>query len=204
MDPCPPQGLQEQGIEDLIVNVELNNKVTIANLSFLSQSGVWSHYGMWTRKKHYPSPTLTTASRRCHTILLISEFQSPPTVTSTFVFLVVTFVKLNCCEVALQELLMAMSRLICLFFFTVFLNFQIYLFSKLKILVLRFWKGKTGHTTIATCNSHTVPLGPLCLWQWFLNLCWYFLYFQSCNLHFWTTSPHPFPSDLFAKFSSPF
>ena len=99
---------------------------------------------------------------------------------------------------------MAMSRLICLFFFTVFLNFQIYLFSKLKILVLRFWKGKTGHTTIATCNSHTVPLGPLCLWQWFLNLCWYFLYFQSCNLHFWTTSPHPFPSDLFAKFSSPF
>ena len=80
------------------------------------------------------------------------------------------------------------------FFFTVFLNFQICLFSKLKILVLRFWKGKTGHTTIATCNSHTVPLGPLCLWQWFLNLCWYFLYFQSCNLHFWTTSPHPFPS----------
>ena len=84
VDPCPPQGLQEQGIEDLIVNIELNNKVTIAHLSFLSQSGVWSHYGMWTRKKHYPSPTLTTASRRCHTILLISEFQSPPTVTSTF------------------------------------------------------------------------------------------------------------------------
>ena len=112
--------------------------------------------------------------------------------------------KLNCCELALQELLMAMSRLICLFFFTVFLNFQICLFSKLKILVLRFWKGKTGHNTIATSNSHTVPLGPLCLWQWFLNLCWYFLYFQSCNLHFWTTSPHPFPSDLFAKFSSPF
>ena len=45
MDPCPPQGLQEQGIEDLIVNVELNDKVTIANLSFLSQYGVWSHYG---------------------------------------------------------------------------------------------------------------------------------------------------------------
>ena len=84
VDPCPPQGLQEQGIEDLIVNVEINNKVTNANLSFLSQSGIWSHYGMWTRKKHYPSPTLTTASRRCHTILLISEFQSPPTVTSTF------------------------------------------------------------------------------------------------------------------------
>ena len=80
--------------------------------------------------------------------------------------------KLNCCEVALQELLMAMSRWICLFFNSIskFLNLSFYQNCR-KIIVLRFWKGKTSNTTIATCNcnSRNLPLGPLCLRQCFLN-----------------------------------
>ena len=74
--------------------------------------------------------------------------------------------------VALQELHKAMSRWICLFFNSIskFLNLSFYQNCR-KIIVLRFWKGKTGNTTIATCNcnSRNLPLGPLCLRQCFLN-----------------------------------
>ena len=74
--------------------------------------------------------------------------------------------------VALQELHKAMSRWICLFFNSIskFLNLSFYQNCR-KIIVLRFWKGKTSNTTIATCNcnSRNLPLGPLCLRQCFLN-----------------------------------
>ena len=67
--------------------------------------------------------------------------------------------------VALQELHKAMSRWICLFFNSIskFLNLSFYQNCR-KIIVLRFWKGKTSNTTIATCNcnSRNLPLGPLC------------------------------------------
>ena len=74
--------------------------------------------------------------------------------------------------VALQELHKAMSRWICLFFNSIskFLNLSFYQNCR-KIIVLRFWKGKTSNTTIATCNcnSRNLPLGLLCLRQCFLN-----------------------------------
>ena len=68
--------------------------------------------------------------------------------------------------VALQELHKAMSRWICLFFNSIskFLNLSFYQNCR-KVIVLRFWEGKTSNTTIATCNcnSRNLPLGPLCL-----------------------------------------
>ena len=74
--------------------------------------------------------------------------------------------------VALQELHKAMSRWICLFFNSIskFLNLSFYQNCR-KVIVLRFWEGKTSNTTIATCNcnSRNLPLGPLCLRQCFLN-----------------------------------
>ena len=68
--------------------------------------------------------------------------------------------KLNCCVVGLKELLMAMSRWICLFFNSIskFLNLSFYQNCR-KMIVLRFWKGKTSNTTIVTCNSRTLPRG---------------------------------------------
>ena len=67
--------------------------------------------------------------------------------------------------VALQELHKAMSRWICLFFNSIskFLNLSFYQNCR-KVIVLRFWEGKTSNTTIATCNcnSRNLPLGPLC------------------------------------------
>ena len=53
--------------------------------------------------------------------------------------------------VALQELHKAMSRWICLFFNSIskFLNLSFYQNCR-KIIVLRFWKGKTSNTTIVS------------------------------------------------------